>query len=161
MRASARHCSASQVRRSRAGDTILTWPILALTDSKLGAGREHAQLDVRFSIPRRSVQTVSVALSQRSARLIIGGRLSLRVILPVHRPGRTIRKVGFESALRRRGMLGSGFDLADGVDHRIESQQGRGVPRLVVPHRLQQFYVVPFAAGRRAILFQHLANGFA
>ena len=45
-------------------------------------------------------------------------------------------------ALRRGGLLALvgalGLDLSDRIDHGIEGQHGRGMPRLVVAHGLQK-----------------------
>ena len=43
-----------------------------------------------------------------------------------------------------------GLDLVDGVDHGVEGQQGRGMARLVVAHRLEHRDVGPAAVRRRA-----------
>src|SRR5665811_1726646 len=58
--------------------------------------------------------------------------------------------------LFRRLLLASlGVDLIERRYHRIESEHGRGVARLVVAHRLEHRDVGPFAGGRRAVLFEH------
>ena len=62
---------------------------------------------------------------------------------------------------RRSRLPGLGLDLADRVDHGIESQHGRGVARLVVAHRLEQGDVGPFSVRRTAVFLQHLADGLA
>src|SRR5436309_66531 len=45
------------------------------------------------------------------------------------------------------GSLALGLDLIDGIDHRIESQHGRGVTGLVVAHRLEHRDVGPLTFG--------------
>src|SRR4249920_963277 len=61
-----------------------------------------------------------------------------------------------------RGVFGAapGLNLADGIDYRVEGEQGRGVARLVVAHRLEHGDVGPLAVARRlAVLLEHLAYG--
>src|SRR5262249_10637606 len=60
---------------------------------------------------------------------------------------------------RRFGV--SALNLADSIDHRVESEHGRGVARLEVAYRLQVFEVGEAALGRRAIVLEHLAHGLA
>ena len=73
---------------------------------------------------------------------------------------RPLRMTKLSRRLRCR-LLGLGFDLADRIDHGIEGQHGRGMPRLVVAHRLEQRDIGPFALRRAAVFLQHLADGFA
>ena len=58
------------------------------------------------------------------------------------------------SNLLRRGLgqvcRSLGFDLADGIYHGVEGQQGGSVPCLVVAYRLQHGDVGPFAVCRGA-----------
>src|SRR3569623_1068549 len=51
-----------------------------------------------------------------------------------------------------------GVDLVERRDDRIEGQQGRGVPRLVVAHRLENGGIGPAAGRGRAVLLQHLPH---
>ncbi len=53
---------------------------------------------------------------------------------------------GQRSGGRRRFCAAAPLDLADGVDHRVEGQQRRGMARLVVAHRLEHRDVGPLAA---------------
>ncbi len=50
------------------------------------------------------------------------------------------------------------LDLIDAVERRLEGQQRRGMPRLIVADRLEHGDFGPFSARRRAILLQHRAN---
>ena len=69
--------------------------------------------------------------------------------------------MGGACPLRRRRLLRPGFDLADGVDHGVEGQHGRGVAGLVVAHRFEQGDVGPLALRGSAVFLQHLAHGFS
>src|SRR5437667_2886041 len=51
------------------------------------------------------------------------------------------------------------LDLADGVDHRVKGEHGRGMACLVVAHWLQIFQVGVPAFGRRAVFLEHLQHG--
>src|SRR6202042_2883393 len=42
-------------------------------------------------------------------------------------------------------LSGLGLDLADGIDHGVEGQHGRGMARLVIAYRLEQRDIGPFA----------------
>src|SRR4051812_299400 len=54
------------------------------------------------------------------------------------------------------------LDLVDRLDHRIESQQGGRMARLVVAHGLEHRDVGPFAVdGRGAVFLQHSADALA
>ncbi len=80
----------SNARRERycAGDTILSWPIFALTETELVAGRNNAHLDFRFSILKEQHgDGVDGVFSTVCAAHHWGGRLYLKAILPFHRPG--------------------------------------------------------------------------
>src|SRR5258705_3935922 len=64
-------------------------------------------------------------------------------------------------SLRRYRLFGLRLDLADRVDHGIEGQHRRSMPRLVIAHRLEQRDIGPLALRGTAVFLQHLADGFA
>src|SRR6266478_2029265 len=64
-------------------------------------------------------------------------------------------------SLRRNRLFALRLDLADRVDHGIEGQHRRGMPSLVVAHRLEQPDIGPLALRRAAVFLQHLAHGLA
>jgi hypothetical protein len=57
-----------------------------------------------------------------------------------------------------RGGASGGFDLLDTSDRRVEGEQRRGMPGLVIAHRLQDRDIGPFAARRGAIFLEHGAH---
>src|ERR1700761_382294 len=59
------------------------------------------------------------------------------------------------SPLRWGRLFGLRFDLADRVDDGIKGQHGRGMPGLVIAHRLEQRDVSPLALWRAAVFLQH------
>src|SRR5229473_167195 len=65
------------------------------------------------------------------------------------------------SALCRDRLLRLRLDLADRIDHGVEGQHGRRMPRLVVAHRLEQGDIGPLALRGLAVFLQHLADGLA
>ena len=70
------------------GDRIGPWPIFALTDSELIAGRDNSHLDFRLSVLRTSDRgvphiTVSTVCSVHN----LAGKLYLFVIIPLHKWG--------------------------------------------------------------------------
>src|SRR3954471_10724608 len=51
-----------------------------------------------------------------------------------------------------------GFDLANCILNRIEYEERRGMPGLIVPYGLEHRKIRPSAFWRRTALFQHLAH---
>src|SRR5437899_10694541 len=75
--------------------------------------------------------------------------------------GMTGLVLGGTYPLSLRRLLRPGFDLADGVDHGVEGQHGRGMTGLVVAYGLEQGDVGPFALRGGTVFLQHLAHGFS
>src|SRR5437588_2497534 len=92
---------------------------------------------------------------QYAAALVINQEIPAYWI-PRLRGGMTT--VCWAEPLSGRRLLRMGFDLADGVDHGVEGQQGRGMPGLVVAHRFEQGDVGPFALRGTAVFLQHPAH---
>lgn len=72
----------------RVGDTIGVWPIFALTDTELVAGRNNKHLDFRLSIlrsldPCGPVITVSTVCTTHN----LFGKIYLTLIIPFHKWG--------------------------------------------------------------------------
>src|SRR5258708_16996452 len=67
---------------------------------------------------------------------------------------RAPRNDGWPSALRRYRLFGLRLDLADRVDHGIEGQHRRGMPGLVIAHRLQQRHNGPLAFRPGSVFLQ-------
>jgi Protein of unknown function (DUF2867) len=74
------------------GDTIGPWPIFALTDTELIAGRNNPHLDFRLSVLKHSVEGVP-RVSVTTICLVNhwSGRLYLFFVVPFHRWG--VRKL--------------------------------------------------------------------
>ncbi|MFM9852005.1 MAG: DUF2867 domain-containing protein [Sphingomonadaceae bacterium] len=74
--------------RYAVGDTIGPWPIFALTDDELIAGRDNRHLDFRLSLLRQghgdmSTVTVSTICDVHN----VGGKIYLFFIVPFHKWG--------------------------------------------------------------------------
>ena len=99
-----------------------------------GPLRQHGGRDRGHSATGKSDQD---GRSAGSDRRYCGDRTGAIIVV--------IRGRGETLPLRRCRLFGLGLDLADGVDHGVEGQHGRGVAGLVVAHRLEQRDVGPFA----------------
>jgi hypothetical protein len=87
--------SAAQVMNPRfgsrsyaVGETIGTWPIFALTDSELVAGRDNKHLDFRLSVLKETIGGMpTVVISTLCTVHNTFGKLYLFVIVPFHKWG--------------------------------------------------------------------------
>lgn len=72
----------------RVGDTIGPWPIFALTEAELVAGRNNRHLDFRLSVLKLATPA-GPALSVTTLCTVhnLAGRLYLSAIIPFHRAG--------------------------------------------------------------------------
>src|SRR5258705_3586616 len=61
-------------------------------------------------------------------------------------------------SLRRYRLFGLRLDLADRVDHGIEGQHRRGMPGLVIAHRLEQRDIGPLALRPAGRFLLHLVD---
>jgi hypothetical protein len=69
------------------GETIGPWPIFALTDNELIAGRDNLHLDFRFSVLKLSAPTSTVAFSTICNVHNRFGKVYLFFVVPFHRFG--------------------------------------------------------------------------
>ncbi len=70
------------------GDTIGPWPIFALTETELVAGRNNPHLDFRLSILKLNTPAgPALAVSTICTVHNLAGRLYLAAIIPFHRAG--------------------------------------------------------------------------
>jgi Protein of unknown function (DUF2867) len=78
-----------RVKRSyNVGDKIGPWPIFALTQSELVAGRDNKHLDFRLSVLKeKKGETVSAVISTVCTTHNAFGRLYLFFIIPFHKWG--------------------------------------------------------------------------
>jgi hypothetical protein len=78
-----------QFKRNYAvGDTIGVWPIYALTENELVAGRDNTHLDFRVSVLKlKQDETASVVMSTICTTHNRFGKLYLFFIIPFHRWG--------------------------------------------------------------------------
>lgn len=72
----------------RVGDDIGPWPIFALTENELVAGRDNAHLDFRLSILKYETGAgTEVAVSTLCQVRNAAGKLYLLAVIPFHRRG--------------------------------------------------------------------------
>jgi hypothetical protein len=70
------------------GDKIGVWPIFALTETELVAGRDNRHLDFRLSVLRETDgETANVVVSTLCTVHNVFGKLYLFVIIPFHKWG--------------------------------------------------------------------------
>lgn len=75
-------------RDYRVGDTIGAWPIFALSDTELVAGRDNKHLDFRLSVLKSSEgETTSVTVSTICVVHNTAGKIYLFLIVPFHKWG--------------------------------------------------------------------------
>lgn len=72
----------------RIGDTIGPWPIFALTENELVAGRDNSHLDFRVSFHKDTASApAKLTISTFCKTHNLAGRLYLAAVLPFHKPG--------------------------------------------------------------------------
>src|SRR5262249_48043429 len=70
------------------GDIIGVWPIFALTETEIIAGRDNRHLDFRVSVlKRREGQQATVTVSTICTVHNLFGRIYLAVVVPFHKRG--------------------------------------------------------------------------